>query len=241
MTTTFALVVMSLVAGGLALAVVLLMLRKKAVAAPVTVVRAHTVAERVRSVGKLVGLEVHAKEIATSTKGWSWLPPILLSQAKVAMIFHFEKQYFVDLSKLRASDVELVENGTDPGSDRPKYRLRLPSVEGALRLTEVTPYDIQAGRIMGLIDVIQMDAPTQKDLMKAAQDEAATLFHKAEGRYVQSAQRSIESHLEALLHLVDVGVEVVWEDAQASRASDREPISLGDTLARKFDSAPARR
>jgi hypothetical protein len=229
---------MSLIAGALAVAIVLLLLRKKAVSAPVTTIRSHTVAERVRSVGKLVGLEVHAKEIATSTKGWSWLPPIVLSQAKVAMIFHFEKQYFVDLSRLRASDVEMVENGTDAGSDRPKYRLRLPKVEGALRLTEVTPYDIQAGRIMGLIDVIQMDAPTQKELMKSAQDEAASLFHKAESRYVHSAQRSIESHLEALLHLVDVGVEVVWEDGgSAARAEVGEPISLGDTLARRIESA----
>jgi hypothetical protein len=32
------------------------------------------IAEQVRSVGKLIGLEVHAKEIATAKKGWSGCP-----------------------------------------------------------------------------------------------------------------------------------------------------------------------
>lgn len=237
MTSTLALVAVSLVAGALAVALVLVLLRKKGAAAPVTVVRAHTVAERVRSVGKLVGLEVHAKEIATSTKGWAWLPPILLSQAKVAMIFHFEKQYFVDLSRLRPSDVELVEEASESSLDRATYRLRLPAVEGALRLTEVVPYDIQAGRVLGLIDVIQMDAPTQKDLMMSAQTEASALFHKAEHRYVQAAQRSIETHLESLMHLVGLHVQIEWED---SRPVKSEPITLGDTLARRIDSAAVR-
>ena len=238
MTSTFALILMSLLCGVLLVALVVVLMRKKvAPAAPVKVTTGqHTVAERIRSVGKLVGLEVHAKEIATSTKGWSWLPPILLSQAKVAMIFHFEKQYFADLSKLRARDVQLLENGSDPGSDRPVYLLRLPPVEGALRLTEVTPYDIQAGRIMGLIDVIQMDAPTQTELMKAAQVQAAELFQRAESRYIQSAQRSIENHLEALLQLFDVSVRVEWGES-ASATSALEPLALGETLARRLGSA----
>src|SRR5580765_5199491 len=65
-----------------------------------------TVVERVRAVGKLVGLEVFAKEIATATSGWAWMPPVLLSQARLAMIFHFEKQYWVDLSAIGEGDVE---------------------------------------------------------------------------------------------------------------------------------------
>ncbi|MEO0631417.1 MAG: hypothetical protein AAFY46_11950, partial [Planctomycetota bacterium] len=35
------------------------------------------IAERVRASGKLIGLEVCAKEIATTTKGWKWLPPLV--------------------------------------------------------------------------------------------------------------------------------------------------------------------
>ena len=67
------------------------------------------IAERVRSVGKLIGLEVHAKEIATAKKGWSWMPPIVLSQARLAMIFQFEKQYFVDLAAIRQA-AEIAEH-----------------------------------------------------------------------------------------------------------------------------------
>ena len=61
----------------------LLVLKRRGASAPVEIHAVETIAERVRAVGKLIGLEVHAKEIATSTKGWSWIPPILLSQAKV--------------------------------------------------------------------------------------------------------------------------------------------------------------
>ncbi|HCT46206.1 MAG TPA: hypothetical protein DF699_13435, partial [Phycisphaerales bacterium] len=99
--------------------------------------------ERVRAVGKLVGLEVHAKEIATATKGFNWLPPILLSQAKVAMIFQFEKQYAVELGSLDERDVEDMGNG--------RFRVTLPPIVGSLRLMDVEPYDIQQGRVLGLV------------------------------------------------------------------------------------------
>ena len=56
----------------------------------------HSIAERIRAVGKLVALEVCAKEIATVSSGWAWLPPLLLSQARLAMIFNFEQQYYED-------------------------------------------------------------------------------------------------------------------------------------------------
>src|SRR5690606_34186635 len=80
-----------------------------------------TIAERVRSVGKLVGLEVLSKEIVTQTKGLGWLPPLVLSQARLAMIFYFEKQYYVDLSRVQPEDVTFL------GGNR--YRLRLPPIE----------------------------------------------------------------------------------------------------------------
>jgi hypothetical protein len=75
-----------------------------------------TVIERVRAVGKLVGLEVCAKEIATATSGWAWLPPIVLSQARLAMIFNFEKQYSVDLSSIGPKHIR--EAGADSSPSR---------------------------------------------------------------------------------------------------------------------------
>ena len=90
------------------------------------------IADRVRASGKLVGLEVCAKEIATATKGWKWLPPLVYSPARLAMIFQFEKQYYVDLNKVSPRDV------SDFG-DR-NYQVILPPLEGQLRLTNVVPY-----------------------------------------------------------------------------------------------------
>lgn len=207
-----------------------MLLKRKGQSAP-TEIRVQSVAERIRAVGKLIGLEVHAKEIATSTKGWSWIPPLLLSQAKIAMIFHFEKQYFVDLSHLRPADVELIENGTDPGSDRPRYRVHLPPVEGSLRLTDVSPYDIQAGRVLGLVDLIPMNAETQRELMRTAQEQAGELFRRNDAKYIDNARRSIEQHLGALLRLFDVSVEIAWRE-QHSTAAAR--MDLSGTMAEKM-------
>lgn len=210
---TLALIIVSALVGALAM----LLLRRRAPLAPLGPIRTQTVAERVRAVGKLVGLEVHAKEIATSTKGWSWIPPILLSQARIAMIFHFEKQYFVDLSRLRPEDVRELAPG--------EFQLRLPAVEGALRLTDVTPYDIQAGRVLGLLDVIQMNAETQRQLMQAAQEQAADLYTKAEPRYNAEAQRSIERQLESLLALFSAKVRVHWPGAAPPTAAP-DPVRI---------------
>jgi hypothetical protein len=174
-------------------------------------ITAELIAERVRAAGKLVGLEVCAKEIATAKKGWSWLPPLLLSPARLAMIFQFEKQYYVDLARVSPRDV------SDFGNRR--YQLILPPVEGVLRLTDVTPYDIQDGRILGLVDVIQMKAEAQGELMRRAQDQAAILFETADPRYLQEARRSIQKQLTALLALFDAEVDVVWKDALVTPAA----------------------
>ncbi len=184
-----------------------------------TVVESDTIAERVRSVGKLVGLEVCAKEIATATSGWSWAPPMLLSQAKLAMIFHFERQYYVDLATVQPSDVRKLGPG--------RYRLRLPSVQGDLRLTDVTPYDIQSGRVLGLLDVIQMNAQRQKDLMARAQEQAAELYTAGDTRYKLEARASIERQLNTLFSLLGSSVEFEWADADrrtpAQQVVDAQP------------------
>lgn len=221
---SFLLTMTGVLLGALAASVVFLLLRKGAKRAPERITIA-AVAERVRAVGKLVGLEVHAKEIATSVKGWGWLPPILLSQARLAVIFHFEKQYWTDLTKVRAADVE--ETGRDAASGRVRFRLRLPAVEGSLRLLDVEPYDIQAGRVLGLLDVIQMDAPTQKDLIKRAQEQASGLFTMNEERYVREARASVERQMSALLGLFGVDAEIEWAEAARSAGAQGMTIQGG--------------
>ncbi|MCC5787271.1 MAG: DUF4230 domain-containing protein [Phycisphaerales bacterium] len=176
--------------------------------------RVDAIAEHMRAVGKLIGLEVSAKEIATATKGLSWLPPLLLSQARVAMIFHFEKQYWIDLTRVQAADVEQV--------GETEFVLTLPPVEGSLRLIDVSPYDIQDGRVLGLLDVIQVNAPTQKRLMVRAQEQAAQLFQQNESRYHAEAVRSIERQLKAFLGLFDVRIRLEWPASQETPGAEAE-------------------
>jgi hypothetical protein len=163
-----------------------------------------TIAERVRAVGKLVALEVCAKEITTASAGWGWLPPLILSQARLAMIFHFEKQYSLDLALIRPEDV--AELG--PG----RFRLRLPEMDGALRLIDMTPYDIQSARILGLLDLIPMTADRQRELMKKAQSQAASIFENSDKKYLGEARVSAERHLRSLLEMMEVHVEFVWPE-----------------------------
>ncbi|USO00299.1 MAG: DUF4230 domain-containing protein [Phycisphaeraceae bacterium] len=164
------------------------------------------IAEQVRSVGKLIGLEVHAKEIATAKKGWSWMPPIVLSQARLAMIFQFEKQYYVDLGAIKPHDISSHGIGS--------FRIKMPPVQGSLRLLEVKPYDIQQGKMLGLLDVIPMTAERQGALMDEAQNQAAELFDKSDERYQAQAIDSIERHLRSLLGLTGAVVEFVWPTPQ---------------------------
>lgn len=160
------------------------------------------ITEQVRAVGLLVGLEVRVKEIATATRGWSWLPPLLLSPARVAMIFHFEKQYAVNLAAIGPGDVADLGEG--------RCRVRLPMIEGRVRLTDVTPYDIQDGRVLGLVDVIPVNAERQKELMTLAQEQAAGVFESGDNRYEAEARAAIERQMRTLLGLVGVSVELEW-------------------------------
>jgi hypothetical protein len=168
--------------------------------------------QRVRAVGRLVGLEVSAKEIATSTRGLGWMPPLILSQARVAMIFRFEKQYSVDLAKIRPESIQEHESG--------EYTLTLPRPEGRLRLLDVAPYDIQAGKVLGLLDVIPVGAATQKELMERAQIQAAELYEQADERYEAEAMHSIERQLEALLSMFALNVSVKWEPLEPKKKTE---------------------
>lgn len=160
------------------------------------------IADRVRSVGKLVALEVSAKEIATASAGWSWLPPLIFNQAKLAMIFHFEKQYWVDLASVRPEDVRELGGG--------KFRVTLPAIAGQLRLTNMTPYDIQSARVLGLLDLIPMTAERQKELMDRAQHQASSLFEAWDARYRAEARTAAERQIHTLFGMMGVVVECEW-------------------------------
>ena len=215
---TIALVFITLIS---AVAITALVLRRKG---PATVdrVEVRQMAEQVRSVGKLVGLEVHAKEIATAKSGWSWAPPILLSQARLAMIFQFEKQYFADLSLMTGADVE----ETEPGH----FTLNMPPVEGALRLTDVEPYDIQQGRVLGLLEVIPMNAERQSALMAEAQRQAADLFDKKNAKFQKQAQHAIERELRSLFEMFDIKVKFVWPDKAAESDTEANMTIAAEAL-----------
>jgi len=219
------LIVVTFVAGVLLAAAIFIVLRhragrKRKFEEPSKVDQTIVLAERVRSVGRLVGLEVMVKEIATASRGFQWMPPLLLSQAKVAMIFHFEKQYSIDLARIDDGDIEQI------GINR--FRVTLPEIDGTLRLSDVTPYDIQHGRVLGLFDVIPMTAERQTELMTAAQRDAATLYESKEPKYMAEAKRSVARHLASLMELFDVKVEVVWRDEVEEEAESLlEPVTAG--------------
>ena len=214
--TEFAIVFgLGLLVGLIVVFVLWRVLKKGAKVGPV---ETHMVFERVKAVGRLIGLEVCAKEIATTTKGLSWLPPLLLSQARLAMIFQFEKQYAIDLHKLSPSDVK--KSGG-------RYVVDLPPIEGRLRLVEMTPYDIQAGRVLGLLDVIQMNAQTQKELIERAQGQAAELYESNAAKYDAEARASIERQLRALLSMFEVDVEFVWRE---QTRTGPERVEIGERI-----------
>lgn len=220
MLENFLIVVLSLLLGGVIVGAII-MLRRSGEKAPIRVLATDMVAERVRAVGKLVALEVHAKEIATTTKGWGWLPPIVLSQAKIAMVFSFDKQYYVELGRLRQEDVVETDDG--------KFTVRLPAVDGSLRLADVRPYDIQAGRLLGLLEVIPMSAQTQGALMTAAKEQAGELFARAEPRYLEEAKRSVERQVISLLRLFDAEVTIEWAD-RSPEAIAHEHMEIGQKV-----------
>jgi uncharacterized protein DUF4230 len=184
-------------------------------------VHAHAVIDRVRETGRLVGLDVRAKEIATSTQGWGMLPALLFTQAKLAMIFEFEKQYAVDLARLRDEDIERV------GVDR--VVLHMPRVESSLRMLSLTPYDIQAGRVLGLVDVIPMSAERHGELLDVARKQAVEVFEEADARYAAQARSSIENRLRAVLRMCGVEAEFVWDDADVMHEELENSVQVAGT------------
>lgn len=106
-----------------------------------------------------------------------------------------------------------------------RFRICLPPIEGVLRLTDVTPYDIQAGRVLGLLDIIQVNAPTQGELMRHAQTQAAGLYEQNAARYEAEARRSVERQLSSLLSLFHVEIDFTWRDAGETPAVGRVELA----------------
>jgi hypothetical protein len=102
-----------------------------------------------------------------------------------------------------------------------RYRVTLPKIRGTLRLVSLEPYDIQDGRVLGLLDVIQMNAERQSALMAEAQVQASGLFERNESRYTTQAAEAIETHLKALLALFEVDLEIEWAGGSPSRLAGR--------------------
>jgi hypothetical protein len=177
-------------------------------------VSCRSITQKVSAVGRLVALEVNSKEIATAHKGVAWLPPIILSRAKVAMIFHFEKQYSIDLSQIAPEDVRQIGPG--------RYRLRLPAIEGRLRLTDAEPYDVQDGRVLGFIEVIPINAERQKELMQEAKAEAAKVLESADRGYESLARASVERQIAGVLEMLGIDVEIQWREAEPV------PVAIGE-------------
>ena len=89
-----------------------------------------------------------------------------------------------------------------------------------MRLMDVEPYDIQQGRVLGLVDVINMNAERQNELMKTAQQQAAELFEKNDERYEKQARDAIERQLQAIAKLFNGSLEIEWRES-ANREQPR--------------------
>jgi Protein of unknown function (DUF4230) len=167
------------------------------------------VTQRVASVGRFVALEVTAKEIATASTGPQWLPPALLTRAKVAMIFHFRHEYTFDLAALSDSDIM---------PQRGRLKLRMPEMQSNTVLVDLEPYDIQSGKVFGLIEVIPMGAARQRKLMAAARQEAGTVGVEDEHAQRAMARSSAEKHIRKMLGHARLVVDFDWSRSLAQEA-----------------------
>ncbi len=168
------------------------------------------VTQRVASVGRFVALEVTAKEIATASTGPQWLPPALLTRAKVAMIFHFRHEYTFDLAALGDGDITTQRTG--------RLRLRMPEMRSNTVLVDLEPYDIQSGKVFGLIEVIPMGAARQRKLMAAARQEAGTVGVEDEHAQRAMARSSAEKHIRKMLGHAGVMVDFDWSRSLVQEA-----------------------
>ena len=184
------------------------------------------VTQQVSAVGRLVALDVNAKEIATATSGPDWLPPALLTRAKVALVFHFERQYALDLNALEAEDIVRLSPG--------RVRLRPPPIRSRTTLVDLEPYDIQSGKLFGLLEIIPMNAARQRRLMAAARESACTLSDADEQSHIALARASAEREIRRALQSLGLAVEFDWSRSVVERsepAAAVEPIADPEPVA----------
>jgi len=81
--------------------------------------------------------------------------------------------------------------------------------------------------VLGLVDVINMNAERQSLLMKTAQTQAAELFEKNDERYEAQARDAIERQLHSIAKLFEGSLEIHWRE-QSERAQPR--IIIDDAL-----------
>jgi len=214
-TLLFSIVIVQSVA--LAVAGVILFLKWKGVGKVEREIDVHRIVERVRSVGKLVGFEVLHKEIVTEIEKLKWTPRMLVTPARVAMIFYFEKQYFIDLLKLSESDIEEIRPGL--------YQLTIPPLDGDFCVRQMEAYDIQSRKVVGMFDATGIDENRFNQLMERAREEAEKLYDKQADRYELQARESIARLIKGLFDRFDGRARRRWcraaEESEGGRARDR--------------------
>lgn len=201
-------IVQSILLAGLG---VLLFLRWKGVGKVEREIDVHRIVERVRAVGKLVGFEVLHKEIVTEIEKLKWMPKMLVTPARVAMIFYFEKQYYIDLLKLSEADIEEIAPG--------RYMLTIPPLAGDFCVRQMEAYDIQSRKVVGLFDATGIDEQRFNHLMERAREEAENLYEKQADRYEVQARESIARLIKGLFDRFDIDVRIRFADQS-------EPINL---------------
>ncbi len=163
---------------------------------------AHTVIDRIRGVGRLVALEVGAKEIVTVGEG----DDTLWGRArKLIMVFTFQIQYSCDL---RAAEVH-------PGHDGDgRFRVCLPPLERLTCLVDQQHHHEQPGSTwFGLVQ--RPFSAAERDAMWHQARTQAEQAAAAGGGHLEIAERQVISLLTALFAPTGVQLDVDFAAAPA--------------------------
>ncbi|MBQ7251081.1 MAG: DUF4230 domain-containing protein [Kiritimatiellae bacterium] len=227
MSTTLALVVLSLLCG-LLLALLLLSLRRgknaRAAGSAARETETHVSLEELRQVGELTVLKAVTKEIVTAkdhafgkvgAKYLQWL----VTSRKMAMIFAFDIDFRYDL-RSAAFRAEALGGG--------KARITLPEMETRILIRDISFYDEQAGKILPLLvpEVVSnllgggFSEEERNRLLEDARGEAEKLAK----RLARSLQSEARSSAKETLKLLAKGlgaeeVEIAFADATAALAA----------------------
>ncbi len=145
--------------------------------------------EKMRSVGELIVLRVLAKEIVTQSEHWagefgkrflSWL----WSDRKLAMVFEFDINFKYDL---RSSDFDIEDLGQG------HFRLKMPTCHYDIAIKSSKVYDVQAGRLRLLPDVINVfGGDVDQDDLNRLMEEAQSNIERAAKELIDAKRADIE-------------------------------------------------